>query len=816
MAGGSWSIINSMRSKLILRQPAGNLGLFLLAACFLLLKLASIYLAVREPYDGLDWSMSTGQINSVIAGSPADGLLRGGDRVLSIDDTHSVLAEGLAGKRVGDTLEMKVASPDGQVRAVILHLAAPSPVEIANRLTVSGIAFAFWLLGVFVLMMGYGAQGYGWFILFTLMLSGVLDTGLVSSYGPAWERLLFHLAEIWVCPLAILAHFNFPRPLERAERLKKLPYLLFAASGLVTLLGVGISLIQPDLLWPRQMIMLWLGLNGIAGIALVILQLQRARKAGEAARLTIVVAGIILGFAPLTFLTVLPQSLFGTTILPDNTALAFLILIPIGYGYAIFRQQLIRAERYVNYAVALFLTACLLGGVYGLGFLALHPLVPEKYHLAGELALFISLSLVTTPFFQYMLDKVRGALYGRWSDEPSALELVSQALAEPRGDLETILVDLAQALQQAMQIEFARLLLPGKVVLVEEGKPLETAALPALKALWGQPLEISAFQLRPMEELSRVLARCQIQAESIPSGGAQRWVCLRRQEQLLGLMILGKQRGGKEFGQRDIRLLDVLLRQAMVSIDNAALVDELELRTGVIRQLHQRLAATREEERKRLSHDLHDRIIQALVALNYHIHQTRRQGTVQEEHLVELQSELRQILADTRQICADLRPPVLDAVGVVQLIRARVFELREQSPYTLHFLVLGEESKTIPPGTAAILYSVFQEGMQNIRKHARPKGVGVSLDLRGEGVRLVLKDDGQGFHLPRRLEELTLTHHFGLAGMKERVEMAGGEIHIQSAPGQGCRLECSLPLEAETINEPRPSLLPGFQKEGEV
>ncbi len=786
--------------KLIYRQSTGNFFFIVLAFASLTLLISTAWIAIQQPYSGIQWAFRTGDITYISPDSPALNLFQIGCRIISINSKPVLNAREFPGKSAGDLVTLVYKNREGLIRSVTFHLVQPPITEIANRLGIFGITIIFWLLAGLILAYGYENHGYGTFVIFVYLLVALLSLGSVSSFAPIWMAWFFHLAEIWIGPVAIQAHLYFPQPAFLNPRMTLLKKLLYPAAGLISLICLGFEIFQPATFWPRTLILAWTGFTGIILIAFFADQLAFSKDRIASSNLATVLVSIILAFAPLTFFNLIPNALFAQTILPSNISLMFLILIPFGYAYAIFRKKLIRLEKYSNYVVVMGITASLFGGLYGITFLAFRNLdmIPEQFRLFTELTLFLSLSLTVYPFFQIVSGKLRTLLYGSWRDEQSTIELVSHALSVSPGDLQTTLEILGQSLMQAMQIEFVRIILQEKTIFLTVGKEERPQSVIAefsvYKPLFEFSLKTPAYQLMPIRELEQLLEMHDIPLDKLTIGKAQAWLYIDRKTQPICLIILGKQRGGKEFGQRDIRMLNILFRQAIVSIENAVLAEELELRARVIRQLHQRLAIAREDERKQLSHDLHDHIIQSLVSINYQLFQARRLLVIQASNLVPLQEELHQILVETRQICADLRPPALDAVGVIQFMHARIFELREQVPFRVIYQVFGDETINIPTECASILYVVFQEGIQNIRKHALPTIVEFTLELTVENLKLVISDNGLGFQLPQRLELFTLQHHFGLVGMQERVASIGGNFSILTSPGQGCRLECRLPL----------------------
>jgi two-component system sensor histidine kinase DegS len=158
---------------------------------------------------------------------------------------------------------------------------------------------------------------------------------------------------------------------------------------------------------------------------------------------------------------------------------------------------------------------------------------------------------------------------------------------------------------------------------------------------------------------------------------------------------------------------------------------------------------------------------------------------------------LSEEIQSLRRMMSELRPPVLDEGGLVAALRdylsawaaATGVEARfDSSPYA-----------ELSPNTETVIYRVVQEALANIAKHARASLVTVALGPAGKGVQVVVRDNGLGFD-PRPQPDLLRAGHFGLAVMRERVELAAGQLDVLSAPGTGTEVSFWLPALAARLN----------------
>ena len=204
--------------------------------------------------------------------------------------------------------------------------------------------------------------------------------------------------------------------------------------------------------------------------------------------------------------------------------------------------------------------------------------------------------------------------------------------------------------------------------------------------------------------------------------------------------------------------------------------------------------AIREEEKARLARELHDELAQSLTALKMDTiwvreHASSVHGTVTAK-LTEMVELLDRTVAATRRMASDLRPLMLDDLGLVPAIEwlASNFMQRCGVPCTLS--VNDELELELPEPCATAVFRIVQESLNNIAKHAAASQVVVTLDKTPDAVRLRVQDDGCGFFSDRTRKPQSL----GLMGLRERAQLLGGSVAISSARGKGTTVEVSIPL----------------------
>lgn len=211
-----------------------------------------------------------------------------------------------------------------------------------------------------------------------------------------------------------------------------------------------------------------------------------------------------------------------------------------------------------------------------------------------------------------------------------------------------------------------------------------------------------------------------------------------------------------------------------------------------IQNLLQRLIAGQEEERRRVSRELHDGLNQQLAALSFEIGRLRSEvaddAPSLSAQLYELQNRAALLIDDVRRISHELHPSMLEHLGLVAAVRAYCDEANRHDDVTVRFDPI-HPPETIAPETALCLFRVVQEGVRNAAKHSGASAVQVTLRSSNGTLLLAIADNGTGLHLDENYNG-----GLGLVSMSERVKAIGGDLDILSNPREGTRLEVRVPI----------------------
>jgi len=228
----------------------------------------------------------------------------------------------------------------------------------------------------------------------------------------------------------------------------------------------------------------------------------------------------------------------------------------------------------------------------------------------------------------------------------------------------------------------------------------------------------------------------------------------------------------------------------------AHMADQIRRYQRSIQSYASAITRSQEDERSRLARELHDETVQALIALDQRTQMIERICKRDPQAAAVKLSELRTMTATTidevRRVIRALRPIYLEDLGLVPALEMLTQALTERDGLAVTFAVEGEVGRLAPERELA-LYRIVQEALNNVVKHAQAKQVLVKLRY-ADALQVSIKDDGRGFLIPDRVDALTELGHFGLVGMRERAELIGAQLIVQSTPGVGTTIELSLPL----------------------
>ena len=241
-----------------------------------------------------------------------------------------------------------------------------------------------------------------------------------------------------------------------------------------------------------------------------------------------------------------------------------------------------------------------------------------------------------------------------------------------------------------------------------------------------------------------------------------------------------------------------------LEVESQRKYEEVARAKNEMERLSARLLTVQEEERRRLSRELHDGIGQTLTALRIDISHFQSNKLLMDDDVRERWSRAKRLTEDAvrtvRDISLLLRPSLLDDLGLEPALRWQTEEFTRRTGITCHFSAEGLQEH-IPDAWKTCVFRIVQEAIHNCEKHAAPTLVRVAIRQDTEQLIVDIEDDGCGFDLHGK--SVPQGTGLGIVGMRERAAMVGGNLHIQSSPGRGTKLTVHLPL-ARSMPAPEP------------
>jgi signal transduction histidine kinase len=262
------------------------------------------------------------------------------------------------------------------------------------------------------------------------------------------------------------------------------------------------------------------------------------------------------------------------------------------------------------------------------------------------------------------------------------------------------------------------------------------------------------------------------------------------QKDPLGVIISAFFDPGVSIQNADFELLKGLADQAAVAITNANLLKQVQIGREYQRKLAKGIIRIQEEERRHLARELHDHLGQILTGLQFMLENSKHQsGEQQKASMSEIQKTVGEVIEQVREMSLDLRPSMLDDMGLLPTLQWHVERFKTQTGIHINFSCSEVEGR-FPPEIETAAYRIIQEALTNVARHAEVKEVFVGLLVQDDTLWIEILDQGRGFNPIASLKRSTS----GLSGMHERASLVGGYLVIESYPNQGTQLVVALPL----------------------
>jgi signal transduction histidine kinase len=280
-------------------------------------------------------------------------------------------------------------------------------------------------------------------------------------------------------------------------------------------------------------------------------------------------------------------------------------------------------------------------------------------------------------------------------------------------------------------------------------------------------------------------------------------VPLLSQTLVIGSLVLAQVQPDEQHGmtREDIELLLGVAQQLGLSIENARLTQDAQERERVLADLLHQVVDAQETERQRIARELHDATGQSLTAIALGLRGMETQLAAAAPDNERMASNVRELksfstnaLGELRQIISDLRPPILDDMGLAAALKWYVQGFQARRGIEGDFILDGDPVR-LPPEFEIVLFRIAQEALTNVAKHAAATAVTVVLQFAPGYVCLIVEDNGRGFDAGH-----SRGGGWGLLGMQERAALLGGHSIVDSTPGQGTRVWATVSLAAPEVS----------------
>jgi signal transduction histidine kinase len=251
---------------------------------------------------------------------------------------------------------------------------------------------------------------------------------------------------------------------------------------------------------------------------------------------------------------------------------------------------------------------------------------------------------------------------------------------------------------------------------------------------------------------------------------------------------------GRTLNDDDLDLLESIGHELAIAIQRARLFDQVRAQEHTRRELLQRLLVTQEEQQRRIAQELHDHAGQTITALIIQLAQlatkTASLDVALSATLERLHSMAQQSLDELRKLVYELRPTILDDLGLLPAVRSYVDTYVRPSGVDVD-LVAPDRQERLPQDVETVAFRIIQEASTNALRHANARKLEIRVDIKGDLLLVMVRDNGVGFDAE---QEDVGRHSLGLYGMRERAQLVGGTLQVLSMPGAGTTVLARLPV----------------------
>jgi signal transduction histidine kinase/DNA-binding response OmpR family regulator len=262
-------------------------------------------------------------------------------------------------------------------------------------------------------------------------------------------------------------------------------------------------------------------------------------------------------------------------------------------------------------------------------------------------------------------------------------------------------------------------------------------------------------------------------------------------ESLIGSINIPVMDLPQQFNDSDLNLLAAIADLSSIAISHARLFEQVSEGRHRLQALSRQLVEVQEAERRHLANELHDQVGQMLTGLLFSLEAGKVLPDQEaKSSLAASQEIVREIIAQVRELSLNLRPSLLDDMGLQECLRWHFQRYSSQTGILVQFAENGLGEKRFPAEIEITVYRIIQEALTNIARHAQVQEAWVSIQVNGDYLNIKIEDQGLGFD-PQLVE--ADSDSIGLGGMRERANLVGGQLEISSTPAHGTMIYAQIP-----------------------
>lgn len=676
------------------------------------------------------------------------------------------------------------ADPGENVRTVEIGRSPMSLVDETIILNLLGLAFM--VMAVLIYLRARRSSETVMFAIMAMSAAVSFAIGPASVANQTWGRVAMGAA-LYVASISFfMFFFGFTRSDSGCRGWIKiwLPELTVVISAVLVvpwiLTAVGIVDLFP-VLRPGMFVMLGLSLSG--GVALLAYRLKTADRENQE-QLRVVTMGTVIGLVPFIWLSIFPEIVTGSEILKGEVAVISFILIPLTFGYAIARHDLMGIRRLFHRGAAYALISAVIIMVYGTVLTGLNLLAPDSDALGPIQGALLVLMFAGAPTLSSVRRKalriVDRVLYEGAVTQEDLVSAISTVSAN-QTDQSRVLERAISFTGQGFDVEYAAIVNYGREGSIATGRVEHTYNSPDAAVTEG----IASVAYPESRGVVRSVLPGTDQAILI---GMLRDV--GREQRVI---LLGPKANDDIFTMEEVSLLETVCAVVSTALTRIRLLDEVREQSEQLKNMGTEMQNLQEIERQEISSYLHDEPLQKLA---YALSRIREMELPED-----IKGLLEDVATDLRGTSASLSPEMLRSHGLMSALKWMVQDQEHRGPFRTFLEIQGiADNERLPDDIELTVYRAVQEALNNCRKHANAKSVWVKLQRTESQIELAVEDNGVGINTTTVDGEIRSPDQgLGIRGLKQRVGNLGGTLAVLPRSSRGTAFIVTIPLNREQL-----------------